>query len=373
LQVALTVVLIAGAFAAANRLRTLLRVPLGFSPDSVVVIGAVPTNLDGPALRAFYNQAVDELTAMENVEVASATDWMPLDSTRPRGETVVAANANPISVANVFHGYFETIAVSPVRGRTFSQNDTAPGSQVAVINESASKLLFAGTDPLGGTVRTTSNRIAEVIGVVPDVRMAIGQEPPPLVYLPPGAIFGRLTMLARLRSRAGAGPMELRRTVSGFDKGMPVTVSWWSSLIKSMAEFRAPRFQAFLLVSFSIIGILVTKLGIYAAISFAVAARSQELAIRAALGASEKSIAANVLWRALFPVSLGIILGVGLTWVIRNSVRAQMFGFEPEVSAGLFVAAAVILAVATLAAYAPARRAGRTDPIGALKLGRSGR
>jgi putative ABC transport system permease protein len=154
---------------------------------------------------------------------------------------------------------------------------------------------------------------------------------------------------------------------------MPVTVSWWSSLIKSMAEFRAPRFQAFLLVSFSIIGILVTKLGIYAAISFAVAARSQELAIRAALGASEKSIAANVLWRALFPVSLGIILGVGLTWVIRNSVRAQMFGFEPEVSAGLFVAAAVILAVATLAAYAPARRAGRTDPIGALKLGRSGR
>jgi len=369
LQAALATVLMAGAIVATRNLVSVLSVPLGFSPEDVVAIDARPSFRERAAVTAFRHGAVRALAERPDVAAAGATDALPLvKPVRSARDPVETPDGEAIGNVAVLPGYLETIGARLVGGRAFSWDDTAPGSRAVILNESASRTLFQGVDPVGRTVRTKGGHDLEVIGVVADVRMSLTGQVPPLTYMILGDDFGGATFVARMRVHSDTAPIEMRRFVNAMASDMPVTTAWWTDAIDSLAEYRTPRFQTVVLGTFAALAMLLTVLGVFGVVSSLVANRTHEIGVRLALGATRSSIVGAVLRYAAAPVLIGVAVGFGAGWALGRLAEAHLAGFEAG-GPGVFVAgAAIAVATALLSAYVPARRAGRLDPTVLLRV-----
>jgi len=366
-QVALAIVLVFGALIAGRALVSVLRVPLGFSPDNLIVINAQPNPFTVPDLRGFYVRAVETLASRADVLAVGAGGSVPTDGFG-RSETVeTSGDQRPVDALYVLPRYLEAIGLTVLQGRGLTSEDIVRGD-VAVLSESAAHALFPGREPIGATFRTREGRQFAIVGVVNDVKRSLTRQLDPLAYvIPPPKTTRGMTLVARMRARSAGALVDTRRLIGQLAPDVVVTAVWWSDSITASTPYRNPRFQTLVLTTFAVLALTLTALGIFAVVSFAVASRIHEMGVRLAIGASPGALLRLVVRQALTPVVLGLFVGLAATQLLKRVAEAQLYQVDVRDPATLFAAAVSVLSAALFAAYLPARRASRTDPATVLR------
>jgi predicted permease len=367
-QVALAVVLVFGAAVSARALISVLRLPLGFDPEHVLTVGIfAPGSVTDR--QAFFVNILDGIRQRTDVVSAGAVGALPFSNTtydesvrRPEDADRVAAG-----IAHVLPGFFETAGIPLRRGRLITWDDVRGHPQAAVLSESAARALFPGRDPLGLTFDNGRGRISQVVGVVADVRRSFTTEDRPAVYVIPGAAARFMNVVVRTAARRESTLVGIRRAVAVHSPEFPVTARWWLDAIGNQGAIRNPRFQTLILTGFAGIGLGLTAIGVFAAIAMLVAARWREIGVRAALGASPASMIRLMLGEALRPVVAGLLIGLVATRWLAGFAESQLYEVETSDPGMLAAAVATVLAATILGALLPARRAGRIDPVVALR------
>ena len=366
-QVAMAVVLVFGAAVTARALLSILNVPLGFSPDRVATIGVAPA-LRGVGLQDFYLRAFETLSRRADVVAAGAATSLPLSPFA--ADQAVAVNGvrhKAVAIYHVLPGYFETLAIPLRRGRLPDASDARSGASVAVLSEAAVRVLFPDRDPIGASVATPSGGTFTVVGVVADIRRSLDQESTHPVYVLPHEAIRAMTIVVRTRSADAGTLADLKRDIAALSPNTPVGAAWWSESIAGLTAYRNPRFQTVVLGSFAALALVLTATGILGVVSFLIATRTRELGIRIAIGATPAALVGLMLRQTLMPVGIGLIAGLAATRWAGRLAEAQLFKVDVHDPATLAAASITVLVTAALAAWIPARRAGRVDPIAILR------
>lgn len=364
-QVAVTLVLVFGAVIAGRAFVSVLQVPLGFDAERVVTIDAATPGATGG--RDFYATVLDRLRAHPDVVAAGATSTLPLAGTAMFDSLPGVDGDRRAGVNLVMPGYLETIGVRLVRGRVLDARDLRTASDVIVLSESAVRALLPGREPIGATVQNSSGRRFTVIGVVGDLRIRLDDSDVAAVgyTLPPADVV--LTIVARVRTGNEAVLAALRSLAVAAAGGQPVDAAWWSASISDITAYRNPRFQTVVLGGFALLALALTATGVFGLISFLVASRAGELGVRSSLGATPRSLMQLVARQALTPVALGIIGGLVGSRGLAKLAAAQLYDVQTNDPLTLAGTTVVVIVAAGAAAYVPARRARRADPVSLLR------
>jgi putative ABC transport system permease protein len=384
-EVALALMLVAGAGLLVQSLRTVLSRPLGFTTHGVVT---AEITLSGPRyvrdtanVRAYWRQLTDELRATPGVAAAGLANWVPLVR---GGSAFIEIGGRDVPGAGagyrmVSEGYFEALDIPLMEGRTFDERDRPGTERVAVINRQMAERYWPGESPLGRTVRaasmepTINAQAAEwitVIGVVADVRH-FGHEtdPAPEMFVLfrqlPAWRIGTMTAVVR----GGGAPELLLRTVATkvreIDSSIPADLTL---LDTHAARVTSPRrFALFSLGAFGVLALLLASVGVYGVLAFAVTRRTREMAVRAALGADRGRLLRLVLGSGARVIAVGIVAGLLGTVVLSKLIESMLFDVSPHEPMVLVAAVITVAVSGLLAALIPARRAVRIAPMEALR------
>jgi putative ABC transport system permease protein len=264
-------------------------------------------------------------------------------------------------------GYFAAMRIPLKRGRLFDEHDTGR-PRVAIINDVMARRHWPNQDPVGRRFGNGRDWFT-VVGVVAGVRhMTLTQEPDAEYYEPyPQNPVAAMSLTLR---SAGADPASfspaLRRAVQDLDKDIPVAKV--GTMLRSVQNSTASRrFSVILLGVFAAVALLLAAVGIYGVISFSVSRRTHEIGIRMALGAGAGKVLRMVVGQAILLATAGVALGIAGGLALAGVIRTLLYGISPTDPATLAVVSAVLIAVAVLAAWLPARRAARVDPSEALR------
>jgi predicted permease len=383
-QIALAMVLVAGSALLLRSFALLLRVDPGFRTDSALGFRvSLPDSAyaeDAQRL-SFHDELQTKLAALPGVRSVGAVAGLPLTGRRFNisftvdGRPEVPPAQQPtMEVRIATPGYFRTIGIPVLRGRAFAESDGPDAPQVVVLSESAVRRFFPGEEPIGRTIRLGLGRGrgrkagGEVVGVVGDVKeLGLAAASPPEIYLP-YAQFPIQSMDVVLRTgvppRSLAGAIE--RVVHGLDPELPVSrvATLDEVLARSVSE---PRFYALLIGSFAGTALFLAALGLFGVMSYAVAQRTREIAVRVALGATGEVLVRMVLREAFLLGATGVALGLGGALLLSRAIAGLLFALSPRDPATLAGVALLLLATALVAGYLPARRATRVDPAIALR------
>jgi putative ABC transport system permease protein len=364
-QVAIAVAIAFGALVAARTFIGVLRTPLGFSPDRVAIVNvALPKETD---LQAYYERVIRALRDTPDVMAAGAVAMLPFsrDAANDLGQS--STSRSRVGIVHTLPGYFEAAGISLRRGRLLRWDDARSDPDAAVISELAAAALFPGGEAIGAEFENSHGRRFHVIGVVADVRNSLSKPSEPLTYVIPDAdLRSGLYVVARLRDNRA-------RTLESLVTGLrdvtpqPPIANWWSDQIATQLEIRDPRFQLIVLGGLAAIALGLTALGVFGIVGYTVSARTREMGVRLALGASPAGLAALVIRQWLSPVVFGVALGFGLIMLGRGLAEAQFYRVNVHDPLAMTAAMAVVVVSALLAAFLPARRAAAIDPVEVLK------
>jgi putative ABC transport system permease protein len=363
-QVALAIALTFAAAIAGRAFLSVMRIPIGFNPDNIVTVNFMPEAKTGAERQALYIRAIENATNQGEVISAGAIGSLPMSGGAPYELMRRDGSAeNAGGIVHVLPGYFETIAVPLLRGRTLNWDDLRSRADVSVITESAARILFPNRDPIGGAFTSGRGHRFTVVGVVADIRNSMDRESEPLAYVIPQDDTRLMTLVIRARSHKEATVAAIRRGIGAIAYGMPVKAGWWSDSIQAMTAYRNPRFQTLVFGTFAGLALLLIALGTFGVVSFSVAARTHEIGVRLALGATPRSLVGMIVGQTLAPIAAGLFMGLVLTRWLSRLAEAQLYQVKTNDPVMTVIAALVVAVVAVLAAYAPARRAGRVDPL----------
>jgi predicted permease len=291
-----------------------------------------------------------------------------------QGEAPQSLDAREVYCNPVGPRFFQTMGISFLLGREFSTSDTETSPKVAIISESLARRFFPGENPLGrrfGFDGVKSSGDIEVIGIVRDIKHHVGdEEPPEAAWIPytqaPPDMYGQMTFLVRTATPPAGIIPAIRDQAKSIDKALPISGirSESEELDNYLGGWRA---MGTLLGFFSGLALALAALGLYGAMSFLVGRRTKELGIRLALGAQKRGILWMVLREAFFVVATGVAIGVPTAVAASRLISSLLFGIRATDLATISSAILIMSAVAVLAAYLPARRATRVDPIVALR------
>lgn len=368
IQVALAVLLVFGAVITSRAFLSMLGVPLGFTPEKVITVQASPAGLKGNDLQAFYAQAIETVMRRDGVMSVGAASSLPLGGGAPdEGARALGASEMTAGIFFVLPSYFETVGIPLIDGRLLDWNDVRSGADASVVSESAARALFPGRSPLGAAFQNSRGRQFVVVGVVADVRGSLERESSPNVYAIPSEATRFLTLVVRMRSRQDVALAEIRREITRLAPGTLVTAEWWADTISALPAYRNPRFQTLVLSTFATLALGLTALGVFGVVAFWVVVRFQEMGIRLALGASPHSLVRLMMKQTLAPVTVGLLIGIVVTNWASRLAEAQLYQVKARDPVTLAATAMTVIVVALLAAYVPARRASKIDPIIVLK------
>ena len=272
--------------------------------------------------------------------------------------------------ASVSDAYFETLGIPLLAGRGFHASDTAESPKVVVVNQTLARVYFGDESPLGRGLRFSKSGPATmtVVGLVADnVHDSLRGEVKPFYYRPLAqAPVGTATVYVRAAGSPQAVAQLLPAEAAAVDPNLPMT------RVRTLGEAvdRSLRFErrlAGLLSAFGFIGLAIAAVGLYGVLSYAVARRTREMGLRRALGARSLDLTAMLMRRGLAWVAGGAVAGAALSWAARGLIEATLFGLQPTDPKAYVAAAALLLAVAAFAAFLPARRAARIEPVEALR------
>jgi predicted permease len=374
-EIALAVVLLAGAGLTLRSFSNLLAVDTGFTPAGVLTVQfALPAGRydDDQARRAFYARAFADIAAVPNVETVGAAMVTPLTGNNwsaplQRIDRPLAAGQRPPEVGwqLASEGYFRALRIPLRRGRLFHASD-ATGPAVVIVSEAVAARFFAGEDALGHRINLGDVQ-PEIVGVVGNVRRAsLSDDPRADLYFPFERVMSPSTTLF---VRASGDPIAALPAVRAAVRRIePHAVLYETRTLSAIAEESAAvtRLATRLLSGFAVIALLLAAIGVYGVMSYRVRLRTRELGTRLALGASPRDITRLVLLQASAIAVVGLAVGMAAALALGRTLTSVLFEVEPWDPATL-ASAAVLLAAATLAAsYLPARRAARVDPVSAL-------
>ncbi len=379
-EVALSLVLLIGGGLLARSLFGLLQTDPGLDPTNVLTLRISPPRAaypGDPEERTFYTQLLERVRALPGVEEAGVIHVLPLGgsdwthSFEIEGSPQMPESKLPSSnFYNVSPGYFHALRIPLLQGRHLSEEDTAQTPRVAVINETFARRYFPDENPVGQRVRIGNGipEMREIVGIVGDVHNnSLAQPAPAQIYEPlkQNPYLGQ-TLVVRAAVEPTLLVKPIREVVRAIDPNIPLySVSTMEQVAaNSMA---AERFRAMLLGSLAALSLLLASVGLYGVISYAVSRRTHEIGVRVALGATRAKILGMVVGQGMFITSMGIVLGLLGAFGLTRLLQRFLFGISPTDPATFAGVSLILLFVALLACWIPARRATKVDPMVALR------
>jgi putative ABC transport system permease protein len=383
-ELALALVLLVGAGLLLRSLHRLQSIDPGFDPSRLFTFDLtlpMESYHDIPKRTRLYESVLTDLATLPGVEKVAAGSELPFGTGMIYHNFVVEGRP-PLPVGtepeiysrSVSPEYFATLGIALVRGRGFSRADDAGAPPVVVINEAAARAHFAGEDPIGRRIawaRATPLAWMTIVGVVGDVRASgTGREEVPAVYAPIAQESRPWKTWMTVAIRSSLPPSVLlpavKRAVARVAPAVPVTrPRTMDELMAASAVAR--RFNLLLLGAFAALALALAAVGVHGVISYAVGHRIHEVGVRVALGATPRDILRLVVGQGFVLAAGGAVLGSAAALGLSRFVSGMLFGVratDPVTFAGV---AALLVAVALLACYLPARRALRVDPVVALR------
>jgi predicted permease len=375
-EVALACVLLVGAGLLLRSFLHVLDVDLGFEPSRAAAISVDYDDGGNSAKRAaIWQEVIRQASAIPGVEAAGVSDNLPMSRNRSWGIAAKGAeqkpnapNFIPIFVYIVSPGYLQSMGMRLVQGRDIDWQDLFNDQPVVILNETVARRLWPGQDAIGRTV-IAGGAEARVIGVISDVRETNAEDRAGAqMYLPATKRFvpegSYLVVRSKLPPTALASSvMSMLRQMN---PGQPATE--FKPIQTLVDRATSPRRFFVLLVGiFAGLGLLLASLGIYGVISYSVTRQTQEIGIRMALGATQERVQRDVIWKTLRLALIGTAAGVIASLLVARLIASLLFGTEPTdpvTFAGMVI---VLVSVAMVAGYLPARRASQIDPMVALR------
>jgi len=377
-QVALSLVLVASALLFTRSLNKLLTLDAGFNQENLLVARVNFRRLNiAPERRIeFKSQLLERIKAVPGVQAVAEADTLPLTG-GGRGNAVWAEGKPDdkidISFNRVGAEYFQTIQLPLRSGREFDSHDTLSSPKVAIVNETFVRQLHQ-TNPIGSrvvveTTPTEPETTYEIVGVARDAKFEeLKEELIPVMYLPslqdPQPAAGR-QFLIRSNLPQGEITASVNRALNEVSPALDTNFEWFRTMVEG--SMLRERLMAMLSGFFGVLALVLATIGLYGILSYGVASRTNEIGIRIALGARTREIVMLILREALVLVAIGIVAGIPAVFVVARFASSLLFDLSPTDPVSLTLAGLVMLAVAILAAYLPARRATRIDPLVALR------
>ena len=388
-QVALSMILLIAAGLFLRTLDNLYRMSAGFHAGQVALVVVHPTDprYNDPTARvALWDRLLATVAATPGVSSVSLSRSTPLDGGNrvirfevpgigPQSQSdgqrmMLPSGAEGIRMNIVSEGYFSTFGVPVLKGRGFTAADRADPAASLVINESARRHFFVGRDPVGMTVRLGGNSEYQVIGVVEDGRQSdLRKEPVPSAFIPLRQTIDQAAFMT-LGVRTPGDPQrmiaDVERLARGLSSGIQIVRS--GTLERQIDDsLLQERLISTLAAAFGALALLLSSVGLYGVLTFSVGRRTSEIGIRIALGALPREVAWSILRQTLGIVAIGLGVGLGASILLARLVEKLLYGVTPTDAVAQIGSAALLLAVACTASYFPARRAGGTDPVAALR------
>jgi putative ABC transport system permease protein len=394
-EVALALTLLIGAGLLMRSFANLRAVDPGFRADHVLTVDLnLPRSRYGaPARQAqFYDALIERVGALPSVQRVGAIEELPLSGPQQTSDFRIIGAPPPrpgdepdAAYASVTPGYFSAMSLSLRRGRAIGVADGATAPRVAVINETMAKRFWPNDNPVGKRVALSIESLRfdrpnapptldfeggarEIVGVVADVRgSAIADPALPALYVPfAQRTVTDLTLAVRTSSDPTTLITPIRAAVRALDPDQPLSSAATMTDIVA-ASVQQPRDRTTLLTVFAIVALLLAAIGVYGVMAYSVIERTREIGVRVALGANVHDVVRLVIRGALGMTAVGVVLGLVGGFAASRLLGALLFGVTATDIPTFAIASVVILGVAGLASWLPARRAARVDPVVALR------
>jgi putative ABC transport system permease protein len=379
-QVALSLVLLAGALLFARSLQNLMTRDTGFQQDGVLVANLDFTRLNLPETRrdSFVRDLLDRIRAVPGVAQAAASMRSPV-SGNSSNDDIVAENGADTKEASwldyVSSDYFQTMGTPIIAGRDFNGNDTATSPKVAIVNQAfVKKFLNGAKDAVGKQFRKWESPgepepYYSVVGVVKDSVYNDMHEPfVPVMYFPRTQVKKAGTDVTFLvRSQLGAAGLlnSVKNTIAGVNPEIDIQFKILRSQIRE--SLVQDELMATLCSFFGGLAVLLAAIGLYGVISYTVTQRTGEIGVRMALGAQRSGVIRLILKEVAVLIAIGVVVGAGLTLAGSKTAGSLLFGLKPYDPLTLVLAVIILGAIAFVASFIPAQRATRVDPVVALR------
>ena len=392
-ELAFAVILMVGAGLLLRTLRELLRENPGFNPIQVVTANIQLPNpneseadpyLDIPRRATFDRELLRRMKAIPGVEVAAITSALPATNTNPNAVGGVAIEGfaiedRPVESSQdlsaerirISSDYFKVLQTTLLRGRSFNEGDEDGKPLVAIIDESTARKYWPNQDPVGRRVRFARDRTkpwTTVVGIINDIKSdGLDIDGVPHIYVSTYQDNGkRLSVVLRTSLPATQLEPQIRHEIQSIDPSLPVFgVSSMNDVLDRSLASR--RFSADLVGGFAGLAVLLSSIGIYGLLAYIVGQRSREIGIRMALGARRDDILRMFLRKGVALASVGIVAGVVFSASTASMMASLLYGVRPHDPAVFLIVPLLLLAVAALASYLPARRATKVNPMIALR------
>jgi putative ABC transport system permease protein len=376
-EIALAVMLLAGAALLIRSFERLRAVDPGFRPEGALVL---PLSHAEKGAEEFHAEVARRVSAIPGVRAAGATLNLPMSGSITASgislEGRPARNGEYVAQTQFVSGdYFRAMGIPLRRGRYLTANDTAWSARVGVVNEAFARKFFPGEEALGkrfsyGATESGTPTWVEIVGVVGDVRQyGFSEAPGAEVYYPLGQAPARaveMTLVIRSDLPLASFLPSLRTEIASLDPDQPLTgLQTLESSVSATLDQR--RLSTWLLSLFSAGALLLALLGIYATLAYSVAQRTREIGVRMALGARAEGVVRLVIRQGMRLAALGATLGVLLALLLGRVIEGLLYGVGPHDPATIAAVAVLLLGAALLACWIPARRASRVDPLIALR------
>jgi predicted permease len=392
-ELAFAVILMVGAGLLLRTLRSLLQENPGFNPTQVVTANIQLPNpneseadpyLDIPRRAIFDRELLRRMRAIPGVELAAITSALPTTNTNPNAVGGIAVEGfaiedGPVESSQdlsaerirISSDYFKVLQTTLLRGHSFNEGDEDGKPLVAIIDESTARKYWPNQDPVGRRVRFARDRTkpwTTVVGIVKDIKSdGLDIDGVPHIYVSTYQDNGkRLSVVLRTSLPAAQLEPQIRHEIQSIDPSLPVFgVSSMNDVLDRSLASR--RFSADLVGGFAGLAVLLASIGIYGLLAYIVGQRSREIGIRMALGAGRDDILRMFLRKGVALAGVGIVAGVVFSASTASMMASLLYGVRPHDPAVFLIVPLLLLAVAALASYLPARRATKVNPMIALR------
>lgn len=383
-EIALAVVLLLGASLLIQSFLHLTRVDPGFNPRGVLTfeIDYSPTIKTGLTAPAFFREAIARIGAIPGVNSVSAAASLPLTGDNISMTVEIEGRPTPMESRPtadfnaVEPNYFHTLGITLIKGRDFTEYDNLKSTSVVIVNQTLARRFFGNQDPIGKRIRPGIGNgygpgeppMREIVGVIGDVKQSgLGIDAAPEVYAPLAqSPFSDMFIVVRAANDPRTMIESVRHQVASLDKNEPIYH------VKTLDQYFAqslvlPRLITFLLSGFAALALILACLGVYGVVSYVTVQRTREIGIRMALGSQRRDVLQMIIREGLRPALIGLAIGVAGTLKLTRLLSSLLYGVTPTDPRTFGVVSLILLGVALLASYIPARRAAGIDPMLSLR------
>jgi putative ABC transport system permease protein len=388
LEVAMALVLLAGASLMFQSLRKMSNIDLGFDPSKVLTLRVFlpAARYDSATALRFYRQAVERIAALPGVASVAVSTNLPLSrlsmaapfdlASSPPRETGERPDVGYVSVSPT---YLRTLGIPLKRGREFTVSDNETGPAVGIVNQAFVDRYFANQNPVGQTLllnrpilgkNTFADTIRlQIVGVAGDVKLGdLNARPQPTLYVPQAQSVWSTVFWLAVRTRVDPAGLAnpIRRTMMDLDRDQPIDQP--SSLEQTFSDqFAQPRFQSRLMSAFAAVALVLAVVGIYGINAYSVTERRREIGVRMALGATPGQVLREMVGRGMKLAGIGIAAGLAGALALSSTLQSVLVGVSSTDPITLAGAAILLAMVAAASCLIPARRILRVDPAVALR------